>query len=250
MLNFEGSSAAWVAANLHKPDLIAWYGTGSAGIPATASERALFPGIQSVIVDQGGTGSPLETAEVRDVENGAWMLSAAVRRTGWNVARPTIYCARNTLVPLVNAGWTGDVWLAWPGYTSPEPPTGYPFKIVAVQDVFAPLYESSTVYDDTWPTPPSKEPEMIPMEVLPNDSVGAPFKPGTFTHVAIYAPTATAAEPVGVGVTRHSVVHGDTYHNEAIHDSSPLVLAMPYADVDAVLIHSMSATASVFVTLY
>jgi hypothetical protein len=68
--------------------------------------------------------------------------------------------------------------------------------------------------------------------------------------MSIYAPTATTSEPVGVGVTRHSAAHGDTYHNEAIHDSSPLVLTMPYPDVDAVLIHSLSATASVFVTLY
>jgi hypothetical protein len=250
MLNGEGVSAAWMATNLAKPDMVAWYGTGTGDVPWNVSERNLFPGVSKVIIDQGGTGSPLSMADVRDVENGAWNVSRAVNKVGWDAPRPTIYCSQSTLPTLKLAGWTGDVWLAIPGYSAPVAPGIAPMRCVAVQNVFKPLYESSLVFDPTWPNTPSKGTSMLTLEVLPNDAIGAPFHPGAFTHLALYSPQASGTSPVGAGITRHSVAHGDTYHNESIHTNSPLVIEMDNPDVDAVWVHNMSANASIFISVY
>lgn len=250
MLNCTGDNAPWMAVNAGHADLVAGYVTGSGFIPWSVSDWLHFANVTRITIDQGGMGSPRENADVRDVESGAWSVSNAVKRTGWSVARPTIYCSQSTIPDLKSAGWTGDVWLAIPGYSGPVPPGIAPMKCVAVQNVFKPLYESSIVYDPTWPSQPSKGTSMLTEEVLPNDAIGMPFHPGAFTHVALYSPQASSSNPVGVGVTRHSMSKGDTYHNEAIHDNAPLVIEMDNPDVDAVWVSNQHPTASVFMSLY
>lgn len=142
--------------NAHpNPAMIAWYGTGSPDIAWTPGDLALFPNALKVEIDQGFTGSPVLTAIVRDIELGAWTVSNAVNRTGWNVPRPTQYCDRNTIPSLLSAGWKGDIWLAWPGWTpTVSLPSTPGCNIVAVQDQFDSLWDHSTVLDPTWPNLP------------------------------------------------------------------------------------------------
>jgi hypothetical protein len=150
-LDCVGGKAGWVRASMPLPDIMFWYGTGSPSVQWTESERTLFPASIMVEIDQGAAGSPVMTATVRDVESQAWSPGQAVIRNGWNVERPTIYCARNS-IPLVLAdGWKGDVWLAWPGHTTEPLPDMPGCTIVAVQDVFTANYDHSTVIDPTWP---------------------------------------------------------------------------------------------------
>lgn len=154
----EGAEAAWVRANLPLPNIMLWYGTGSNGIPWTPAERALFPtSVTMVEIDQGGAGTPVPGATVRDVENGAWGPGQAVNRNGWTAERPTIYCSRNTLPSVLADGWKGDILLAWPGWQGEALPSAPGCNYVAVQDVFGANYDHSTILDATWPftkTPP------------------------------------------------------------------------------------------------
>jgi hypothetical protein len=135
-------------------DLVAGYVTGSPDIVWTAADFARFPGIPIVTIDQGFTGSPVATADVRDVETGAWTAAAAVNRSGWTTARPTIYCNQSTLPSVLSEGWRGDLWLAIVGWQAGEAlPSAPGCTIVAVQDQLdvANAYDVSTVIDPFWP---------------------------------------------------------------------------------------------------
>jgi hypothetical protein len=151
MLDCTNVNAAWVAANIPTPDVIAWYGTGSPDIDWTPGDLALFPHSVKAEIDQGGSGSPILAATIRDVESGAWSPGQAVNKAGWNVPRPTIYCNRSTLPSVIADGWRGDIWLAWPGYAGPTAPIFQGVNVVAVQNVFAQRYDGSIIYDPTWP---------------------------------------------------------------------------------------------------
>lgn len=153
-----GGNAQWVHDNLPSPDVMFWYGTGSPSVAWNEAEKSLFPHSVMVEIDQGGAGSPIPDAQVRDVENGAWGPGAATDKNGWNVARPTIYCDRSTLPSVAADGWRGDVWLAWPGWAGEALPAYRGITIVAVQDAFDSNYDHTTILDATWPgaaTPPS-----------------------------------------------------------------------------------------------
>lgn len=160
-----GGNAAWVRANLPLPAIMFWYGTGSPNVMWTVAEEELFPASILVEIDQGGNGTPVMSAIVRDVENGAWAPGQAVNRTGWNVERPTIYCTRNTLPSVLADGWDGDIWLAWPGWNGEPLPNAGAAKIVAVQDAFDNNYDHTTVLDATWPRLVPIPPPKVPMSV-------------------------------------------------------------------------------------
>jgi len=145
---------------LPHPDLIAWYGTGSVDIRWTTAHLALFPDSIKVEIDQAFTGSPVPSAPVRDVENGAWTAHDAIHHTPWTAERRTIYCSRNTIPQLESEGWTGDVWLADPGFTGTVPPDLGAMTCVAVQNVFTNTYDSSIVFDDKWPF--ASKPQPVP----------------------------------------------------------------------------------------
>src|SRR5258708_6203969 len=151
MLDCVGGNAGYLRAAFPLPDLMAWYGTGTSIVRWTDSERSLFPASIMVEIDQGATGSPVMTATVRDVENGAWAPGQAVHRTGWYAERPTIYCTRNGLNVILADGWEGDVWLAWPGWQGEPLPDAPGCTYVAVQDAFYASYDHSTVLDPHWP---------------------------------------------------------------------------------------------------
>lgn len=137
--------------------LVAGYVTGSADIQWTAGDWARFPELPHVTIDQGFTGSPVAGAVVRDVETGAWLPQAAVDRAGWTAARPTIYCNRNDLSReggVLQCGWKGDLWLAYPGWSPGMPlPDAPGCNYVAVQAKLsvAGAYDLSFVLDPFWP---------------------------------------------------------------------------------------------------
>jgi hypothetical protein len=158
MYSFTSMNVSYMKSRFPDIAMIAWYGTGSHGIPWTDADRAEWPGANMLEIDQGGAGSPVPTAHIRDVESGAWPPGAAVDRTGWHVARPTIYGSRQAIDQAVADGWRGDVWLAAPGTAPVSAPVIPEVNVVAVQNVWAANYESSIVFDDTWhpvtPVPP------------------------------------------------------------------------------------------------
>lgn len=150
MYDFTHENVAWFKAHLPNPGMVAWYGTGSPGIQWTTADRAMFPNATMLEIDQGGSGSPILTAHIRDVENGAWSPGRAVDRTGWNVEFPTIYGSRSSISQVIADGWRGDVWLASPGWSGTTAPSIPGVNVVAVQNNWQANYDSSIVFDDTW----------------------------------------------------------------------------------------------------
>lgn len=157
--------------------LVAFYDTGSADIKWTATDLATVNKYAELVpIDQGGAGSPVQWATVRDVEARAWTVAAAVDRAHWLAPRPTIYISFSRLGELVAAGWDGDVWVAdWVSFLPPGPPVapaGAKFKIVAWQFRNHGTYDSSVVFDPAWPglapipTTTTTDPEII-MRQLP-----------------------------------------------------------------------------------
>lgn len=132
--------------------LIAGYVTGTPG-------DAWRGHTMNVSIDQAGTGAPDHEATVVDIEPGCYPVEdvatwlALLQES--HSPRPTAYCDRNDY-PAVRAQWKRDIWLAAPGGVNIA---DYP-GVVAVQDHFAGSYDTSTVYDTTWPllphTPPVK----------------------------------------------------------------------------------------------
>jgi hypothetical protein len=137
----------------HDARVVMGYDTGTQDIRWTPNDWSQFRSARPVHVDQGGLGSPVLTATVRDVETGAWSPESAVRDvTGWHPERPTIYCNRDTLPRVLAAGWKGDLWLAIPSGIRPTvAPVVKGCTVVAVQFDFAGAFDRSVVFDDTWP---------------------------------------------------------------------------------------------------
>jgi len=133
--------------------VVCGYDTGTPNIRWTPQDWSRFHTSRLVHIDQGGIGSPIPTATVRDVETGAWTPESAVAETGnWHALRRTIYCNQNTLPRVLAAGWQGDLWLA---ILSDRPPASPPVvkgcNVVAVQFAFDTTYDRSVVFDPYWP---------------------------------------------------------------------------------------------------
>ena len=146
-----------VLATVPGLDIVQGYVTGTVDVVWTAADWARFSHLTTVTNDQGGPGSPVPSAVIRDVEPGAWSPAAAVNDLPWTAVRPTIYCDQNDLTRtggVLDSGWHGDLWIAIPGWNlgDPLPPTPG-CTIVAVQNVFTGAYDLSVVLDDTWPAP-------------------------------------------------------------------------------------------------
>lgn len=241
MYDATGSNADWVRANLPKPDLMAYYGTGSKGIVWTAVEVASFAGTTMVEIDQAFTGSPVATAVVRDVENGAWTVENAVKRAGWVPSRPTIYCNRSTLGEVIAHGWQGDIWLAWPGWNGQPLPAVPGCTIVAVQDAFHATYDHSVVLDPHWPSlPPVPHPGAMPsLTTLYRLAHAAwPIRANADHYVVRYQPPGTGApvvlarppQPLSGGAVHPGDLHipganGGQVLVDAIVDGKPVRIA-------------------------
>ena len=137
--------------------LAAGYVTGTSDIMWTQQDWDRFPGEVHVTIDQG-FGAHVPTANIRDVEPGAWSAVDAVREP-WTAARPTIYCDRNDLPAVLAAGWRGDLALAIPEPEPDLPPTVPGCTVVAVQFRFLPTWQMWVVFDEYWP---AKPPVVVP----------------------------------------------------------------------------------------
>jgi hypothetical protein len=151
--------------------LVAGYGTGTPDIRWTDLNWARFPSIPHVVIDQGSIGAPLYSANVIDIETGAWNVGQV---TGWmnnaTAPRPTVYVNRGNewaacLAALHSPRFGGDVWLSYPGWMPGEslPPLPAGCRYVAVQnrlDVQS-VYDLSVVIDDAWPALAKKGPTLI-----------------------------------------------------------------------------------------
>lgn len=147
-------------------NVVAVYDTGSPSVAATPADIATIPTrLHTVFIDQGFTGSPNLNANVRDVENGAWVMSHAVNKTGWNVERPTLYIGfPDSVQDAVNNGWKGDVWLVHASNVPPTVPPAVPagINVVAVQWNFGnPNFDESVVFDANWPAKAPVPPHTI-----------------------------------------------------------------------------------------
>lgn len=162
MYDFTHDNVAYMRQHFPNLPMIAFYGTGSPGIDWTDQDRALWPHATMVEIDQGASGSPVPTAAIRDVENGAWTPKSAVDITGWHADRRTIYGSRTSIAACIAEGWRGDVWLAEPNTNPTSAPVIPGVNVVAVQNNWQPNYDASIVFDDTWypgvvPAPPGGE---------------------------------------------------------------------------------------------
>ena len=150
------ANAAALETDEH-PSMVAIYLTGSAAIRWTSANVAEMKNVVTwVRIDQGGQTSPQFEATVFDVEPGAWTMAAAVEATKKCTApRPTIYCDRSDY-KTVPSTYTGDLWIAAPGLTDAEAEAlaATDKRIVAVQNVWANVYDRSVVVDPVWPEKP------------------------------------------------------------------------------------------------
>lgn len=153
---FQGSRTA-----ISHAQLVALYGTGTPDIKATPEDIAEIPASMTLVtIDQGGPGSPIPHATVRDVESGAWTVADAVKTEGWEPEHGnerTIYCSVSKLDALITEGWTGKVWIAAPEGDFPVPYHHAGIDIAVQQylmDQEGGLYDVSQVFDANWPAPP------------------------------------------------------------------------------------------------
>lgn len=219
------------------PVMVAGYDTGTPDVKWPPPEWLLFPHAVHVHIDQAGPGAPSRTAHVMDVQPGAYRppdVPAWVAQS--HAPRPTVYCDRNDL-PAVQAFFHGPVWLAWPGWNGEPLPRGN--EIVAVQNVVTATYDTSVVFDPTWPgktLPPPNVREMIHGILDPSLRVQdfVPFPQGTFSRVYLYHDfTSVTDEPV-VRVAAHSVSGGYAISDHTVTHSVPEVVDFTASDVDAV----------------
>lgn len=245
-----GVNARYMHSLFPNAEMVAWYGTGDANVRWLPSDNALWPNAVQVQIDQGFTGSPIPGATVRDVERGAWTLSTAMNRSNWTAERQTIYCNRSTLPQVAGEGWQGDVWLAAPS-TTIDQVTSYPgINIVAIQDTFNANFDSSTVYDGTWPYLASEEKDMIYVSIDSGVQKFIPIPEGTCKGVLIYNQYMPANVKAEIRVEMHSLTKGWTVDIQDYPGPEPFTLTFPHPDINAVTIHNLSAIDGMGFTLY
>lgn len=145
------NDAIWTGAQL-----VGYYVTGLPPVPWSATQiMSIRPGQIHVPIDQGAAGAPRHDAIVQDVETGAWTPADV---PGWQAdctaEQPTVYCNQSTLPDVLATGWTGNLWLAVPGWQYGEAlPSAPGCHYVAVQNQLDVLnaYDLSVVLDDDWP---------------------------------------------------------------------------------------------------
>lgn len=239
-----GGNAARVRASLPLPATMFWYGTGSVDIPWTDAEKALFPADILVEIDQGGNMSPVPTAIVRDVEAGAWTVTRAVDKTGWNAERRTIYCDRSTIPSVVASGWDECIWLAWPGWQGEKLPDVGKATIIGVQDAFDVFYDHTTFLDATWPHPASPPPPQYALSVTVESriiAVAFTNVPGSDHSVIEFQAGPGVPEIVIDRIPapmNGTVVHGTAIHVPGSHGGAVTVYAI--VDSKQVLIGTRS----------
>jgi hypothetical protein len=159
MYDATGSNAHVLVAL--KPEMVAIYLTGSGGIAWNTADVQLLPNVKTwVRIDQGGATSPQYKANVADVEPFAWTVANAESKflVNCSAPRPTIYADRSDYK---NITAKCDIWLAAPGLSDAQAIAlaATDKRIVAVQNIWAGLYDRSIVVDPNWP---AKAPVVVP----------------------------------------------------------------------------------------
>lgn len=167
------------------PQIVAIYLTGSPDIRWTSAQVALFPDVKTFVrIDQAGPTAPQHSANVIDVEPGAWRPDANM--VDWlskcTAPRPTVYCDRNDLAAVMRL-WKGDIWLAAPGLSDTEciALAKNNKQIVAVQNVFGGTFDKSIIIDPFWP---EKDPPVPPTPPVKPAHTKAPAPPGEWENFA------------------------------------------------------------------
>jgi hypothetical protein len=171
-------------ANLHLIDvsfmksnqLAAGYNTGNPDVRWTPNDwqYVIDLGLKTVTIDQGFTGSPIPTANVRDVEAGAWPTDLVTDETNWTTPRPTIYADRTNALILINQGWRKALWIAWPNNHIPtkaelinDMPELALVDLIGAQIGTTNTFDHSVIFDPYWPAPIPKG-ESVNFVTLPN----------------------------------------------------------------------------------
>lgn len=187
------------------PVMVAGYDTGSPDIKWVTADWNLFIGITAVHIDQAN-GGPVYSANVMDVEPGCYSVSDVPAWTSHCTApRPTVYCDQDDL-PGVLGAWSGDIWLAAPGWsdaTALAYMQAHP-QVVAIQNVDAAAYDRSLVNDLHWPnvapSPPPPEVEMFHGTLAAGAREDIPFPVDTFDAICMYS-SATGGSSVLMTIT-------------------------------------------------
>jgi hypothetical protein len=238
MIDCVGANAASVHGQWPNVPLIAGYDTGGSFIQWSAAEWALWPPATHVHIDQGGNGSPVHSANVMDVEPGAWRPADV---PGWvsrcTAPRPTVYCDRSDL-PAVKAVFKGDIWLATLDGNIVTGP-----QIVACQYRTSGNYDESAVFDSSWPlktavTPPPVVPPVVPPTTeaamihgfLPGSAKArdyVPFAAGSFKVLYLMQDFTKGTQVVRVAY--HTAGAGYTVVNQDLGKaaSHPVALTLP-----------------------
>lgn len=184
MYDATGASSHVLVGKVQPNDLIAIYLTGSGGIPWGTADVAQFtshPTPNWVRIDQGGAGAPQYEANVMDVEQFAYSLSAIANwESKCTAPRPTAYVNGSEKLAALGDS-PDDIWLAEPGISDAEAMAimaANP-RIVAVQNLWTTNYDRSVVGDPYWP---AKKPVVIPPptkgKTMVSISVPVPIGPG------------------------------------------------------------------------
>lgn len=244
-----GANARAVHSQFPDVGVIFVYDTGSPDIKWQPDEVALWPSATKIHIDQGAGSPPVTTATVRDVESGAWTVDAALRTGNWVAERPTQYGSRSTIQELASKGWTGDVWVAWPGWKGNSPPIIKGVNVVAVQNVWAGNYDSSIIFDQYWPYDgPTEEPVFV-QQVLPGVDNYSPFPSGTFRQVILLRDFSTDANAVAVRLAVRSAANGWSVHTVNLNSNAPATVQFPEADTDAISVRFIGGVEPVGICL-
>lgn len=131
------------------------YDTGTADIKWTPGDWAKFPHARHVHIDQGFGAAFVKTANVIDVERGAYSPSQVDQWMDINeTPDPAVYCNQSTLPLVLGTGWRGNLWLA--KITTQEPVIPVPVEgctVVAQQFEFKTAFDVDAVFKDLWPMP-------------------------------------------------------------------------------------------------
>lgn len=148
--------ANWLDAINANTDIVAVYVTGIAPVPWSPAQIDAIPAGKSVVtIDQASGNAPQHSATVQDVEPNCYSpADVPAWQAQCTAERPTVYCDRSDLPAILATGWTGNLWLAIPGWMPGSPlPSAPGCAIVAVQNQFDVngTHDLSVVLDSTWP---------------------------------------------------------------------------------------------------
>lgn len=138
------------------------YATGTLRIRWTPADVARFPHARKAVIDQGFGAVFLKSANVMDVERGAYSPADISRWMHDNTTDgPAVYCNQSTLPAVLDTGYRGNLWLAKLTTQPPVIPVIVPgCTVIAQQFDFETAFDVSAVFQDGWPNHGGTMPEI------------------------------------------------------------------------------------------